>query len=84
MNSAEAEKLDFMELISIYQKFKMKQATGGASKPSSLKAELMRTSLPKKTAKPRADKLLRRKLKRQRNGVSIRGHVKDSHMLWKN
>jgi len=56
LDSAEAEKLGFTELISIYQKFKIKQATGGASKPSSLKAKLMRASSPKKTAKPGADK----------------------------
>ena len=30
LDSAEAEKLDLMELISIYQKFKIRQATGGA------------------------------------------------------
>ena len=56
LDSAEAEKLDLMELISIYQKFKIRQATGGASRPSSLRAELMKTSVRKKTAKPRATK----------------------------
>jgi hypothetical protein len=56
LDSEEAEKLDLMELIRIYQKFKIRQATGGASKPSSLRAELMRTSVRKKTPKPRTAK----------------------------
>lgn len=63
LDSAEAEELDFMELIRTYQKFKIKQATGGASRPSSLRAELMRTSVRKKTAKPRATKAPKKKTK---------------------
>ena len=72
LDSAEAEKLDLMELIKIYQKFKIKQAKGGTSKPSSLRAELMRTSSAKRTVKPRAAKSPKKETKAQKKQSKFR------------